>query len=164
LNKGDFFLVKLLLDGVLEPMELKFEITAEDLPPIIKPKLLPSALLTSKEPRIDWPAIVVGMLLLVISFASGFSTYIMYQAQQELSSLFPFSHGTSSTLAFAIFMLCLFGSVLLFGAALAFIVGIGLEGVKRQRFPLPANLNYSPFTILWRIPRNRKAKDAKDAE
>jgi phosphatidylglycerophosphatase A len=40
LNKGEFFLVKLLLNGSLHPFDLEFHLLVDDLPRIIKPKRL----------------------------------------------------------------------------------------------------------------------------
>jgi hypothetical protein len=144
LNKGDFFLVKLLLDGVLDYSNLEFRITVDDLPPIIKPSWLPFSIDSSKEPRIDWLAVLFGVFLLLVSLASAFATFLVFSARKELYFMFPFSQSSYAVviLVYSIIVLCGLGSLGLFLVALISIAGIGLEGIlqRKPRFPLPTQL------------------------
>lgn len=152
LNKGDFFLVKLLLDGLLKPLELQFRITADDLPPVINTKMLPFSLMASDAPRTDWLAMVLGILCLLFSLVSVFSTTILIDARRELLFLFSLSKAPAlaSVLTWAIIILSGLSALFLLIVAMVSIISIGFAGRLRRksRFALPSHLyNFAfPFS------------------
>lgn len=67
LNGGEFFIVKLLLDGRPRPEEFQFTIAAEDLPPDLAPSYLPpDAIGTVEKKRFQWGPLVAGVVLFFV--------------------------------------------------------------------------------------------------
>ncbi|MDD5296196.1 MAG: hypothetical protein PHU46_04725 [Rhodocyclaceae bacterium] len=67
LNKGDFFLVKLLVDGKLPFREMQFQVQADDLPRLIKPEWLPDGATKTSKRKVEWVGVVFGGIFLVSS-------------------------------------------------------------------------------------------------
>jgi hypothetical protein len=83
LNSGEFFIMKLLLNGSPSPRDISFNITADELPPVIKPQYLPNdAISTTSEKReFDVPLLIFGIMYLLFG-SSIFS--IIYSSWSEL--------------------------------------------------------------------------------
>lgn len=71
LNSGDFFLTKILLKSAINARDLQFNISVDDIPPIIKPQPLPFPGIRQKghSPSFTWFSIAVGLLYLVIAIS-----------------------------------------------------------------------------------------------
>jgi hypothetical protein len=71
LNSGDFFIVKILLDGSPKLQDLAFSIVVDELPPMLKPQRLSlDAIVTQKKKhKIDFGPLIFGVVMIVIAFA-----------------------------------------------------------------------------------------------
>jgi hypothetical protein len=70
LNSGEFFIAKILLQGTPSPGQFKFTISADDLPPFLKPRFLTPDLIESSEKREFEPVMLVGGLVVLLIGAS----------------------------------------------------------------------------------------------
>lgn len=62
LNSGDFFIIKLLLNGVPKDNKINFSITVDELPPILKSERLPyDAVATSSKRQLEFPLLGIGL-------------------------------------------------------------------------------------------------------
>lgn len=78
LNKDEFFFIKMLLNGTVDPDSLLFNIGVDDIPPTIHPKRQPFG--TAKEPvPSGWPAVARGMIPLMAAIAT---VYILQAASR----------------------------------------------------------------------------------
>jgi len=71
LNSGEFFLTKILLKGTINKRDLQFNISVDDILPIIKPQPLPFHGIRQKRysSSYTWFSIAVGFLYLVIAIS-----------------------------------------------------------------------------------------------
>jgi hypothetical protein len=69
LNRRERFLVRLLLDGMVDPRGLNFSIQAPGLPPVIEPEIAPEYI--DLWPRFNWKAVAYGLFI----FAGGIGSY-----------------------------------------------------------------------------------------
>lgn len=138
LNRGDFFLFKLLIKGDLNPLELEFRILVDDLPPSIKPVYMPITTSSERPPRVDWPPIVLGLFLISIVAASGYGMFSLWSVKPQL---FPYPWSSYDfTVLNALIFLGWFLGLLLFlvvGFLLCFGIGLDLVFKKHRYFPLP---------------------------
>ena len=149
LNRGDFFLLKLLIKGDLNPQQLAFRILVDDLPPSIKPVYMP--ITTSSQPpsRVDWPPIVVGLFLISIGIASGYGMFSLWSVKPHLFP-YPWSSYNFTVLNALIFLGWFFGLVLflVFGLLLCFGIGLDLVFKKQRTFPLPEKYRSDEHILL----------------
>ncbi|KAA3596994.1 MAG: hypothetical protein DWQ06_14505 [Calditrichaeota bacterium] len=75
LNKREFFVVKLLLNGKANIDDFKFKITVDDLPPELEAEYLPNDLIEGEtsfqEPLVNWGLISGGFIFLLLGFSVG---------------------------------------------------------------------------------------------
>jgi hypothetical protein len=104
LNKGEYFRVKLLTDGLFNIEELKFYITADDLPPLITLKRPPSPLIpdfkeqnTMFNTRIAPAKIrfITGFVGILMAIIIAFAGLIIYRAKNEIRFMLPVSLDSS---------------------------------------------------------------------
>jgi hypothetical protein len=70
LNSDEFFIAKLLLDGSPKPKDFSFTIVADELPPRLKPRLLPpDAVASSRERKFEPFALFFGIAMLLVGTA-----------------------------------------------------------------------------------------------
>src|SRR6185312_16126570 len=95
LNKGEFFVAKLLLSGQLAVESIQFSLLAEDLPRSLRVKALHPAAIRSAARRIDWAlAAFAGVLLLIVLWLSRW-LYLLGQSRTYLFPIpFPSFHPT----------------------------------------------------------------------
>jgi hypothetical protein len=87
LNKREGFVVRLLLDGMLDPRELKFQIQAEGLPPMIEPEI--GTYYIDVGPKFNWKAVIYGVPIFVGGIGSYYGSELFRDAHQI--SLYHFS-------------------------------------------------------------------------
>jgi len=75
LNRDEYFLLKILLDNRLEPEELRFEITADDLPPTLEPQYLPLFGQTF-EVFMMLDAMITGSLAILLSVLIAYRVFV----------------------------------------------------------------------------------------
>lgn len=139
LNKGEFFLVKLLLDGIIDPTNLRFRITGDDLPPTIAPEYLPSLFILEESTQNDWFSFFLGIALFIPTLILATSTLAL-ATQAEISGL----------RNWPVIVSCGLGAVALLILAMILSVFWGLQGTFKQkpRFPLPRDLADHTFGVL----------------
>ncbi|MCX5889382.1 MAG: hypothetical protein NTY36_08015 [Deltaproteobacteria bacterium] len=70
LNRGEFFIAKLLLNGSPSEKYFKFAIVAEELPPFLYPIQLPNdAIATSKKQEFEFGVLIGGLLLTLFALS-----------------------------------------------------------------------------------------------
>ena len=76
LNKDEFFVFKLLLNGKADIKEFKFTITVDDLPPVLKTKSLPYDLVeiedADKSSDIEWGLLLAGLVFIILGAPVGY--------------------------------------------------------------------------------------------
>jgi hypothetical protein len=157
LNKNDYFVVKLLLNGNINVTNLKFHILCDDLPRALTPKWLPLAATRKKTWKADRIAIGVGLFLLIFATALLYPFYLLYSAKPEFfpypwSTFKPTFQGVSSLI------LCGLGILISYFAAFFLLIVIGLEDVfgRTPRFFLPEEFSRTAFP--YRTPQLRQLR------
>jgi hypothetical protein len=145
LNRGEFFLVKLLLGGRLRPKDLVFTVLADDLPRTIDLEPVPSWAMEEKIFSIEWSAVFVGIVILSLVAAFSYPIYLAFKHQPDLVP-YPL-HGYHFSLSFLIIAIDLIGLVILTAIGIVLTVGVGLADAHLggNRFPLPKELKRGRF-------------------
>lgn len=146
LNKSEFFFVKMLINGTLDPDSLSFNIAVDDLPPTIIPKSQPFRT-PEEEHATGVPAILLGLLPLALAIGTSFGMLELILLRPDLFPLdqhFIWSSWTTLTI-----LLWLGGIVYWVVRSVQLIIARGLFGHK-QRFQLPRRavpLDYRSYNI-----------------
>ena len=172
LNKGDFFLVKLLLSGELGRDDFLFEILADDLPRSLSTlELLPMA--TRVEERkytFGWEALFSGLVVAGIVAWIGWALSLLYDQRPELFphpwASYPITIESVFLLVPAVVLIGVFGFLALFAIGISFFGGFPPKG---PRFPIPKGILSKdfryPFPMLPEItiadPRRGEAQEKK---
>lgn len=72
LNRGEFFITKLLINGIPKTNDFSFTITADDLPPSLEIKRLPFEAISTKEEegvKFDWQPFLAGIIFSLLAFS-----------------------------------------------------------------------------------------------
>lgn len=141
LNSGEYFFIRLLLNGTINAEKLKFSISVDDLPPTITPK--PQAYAGNAEPpEVGVPAILIG--LFPLSALIGL-IYVATSAVTANPAFFPggvgfvwFSWQTGSMVT------CMAIGIYLLAIAIRQIVARGVFG-SRYRFHIPTSTSRDSF-------------------
>lgn len=140
LNKGDYFYLKLLLDGKLLFRDMDFQILAEGLPRRLKPDWLPANSSQLSERKVEWGAVLMGAMIMFWGFLLAKAMWSKYV---ENPSIFPypwneFVFGSASIWVF----IGALGSIALELLGVTLALAVGLEGVimRSIRFALPDEL------------------------
>ncbi len=148
LNKGEFFVVKLLLSKGLSVDELHLGILANDIPRSIRIKELPLNALEDEGYKFEWGLAAAAGAVLVLSAWLGYTFYVLYTIRPELCP-YPWSSfvvsGESLFLMIPGGLLLIFLSllgVLMLGAA---VFGGEFPPPRRPRFPLPKDIRNAVF-------------------
>jgi hypothetical protein len=151
LNQGDFFLVKLLLNGSLKRDDLEFHILADDLPRAIKAKRLPAQSTTTAKPRVEWSGVVVGGILVLLGLSQAYAMYLLYRASPQFFPL-PWASFKPSALAILVLIVWSVGIIgtLGLGTALFALAGFDEFFQRHPRFPLPSELRHHHHRIFVR--------------
>jgi hypothetical protein len=139
LNKGEYFVVKLLLSGFVPSKELSFSLLADDLPRTLRPSWLPVDSMREPSSRIEWTPIVIGSVFVLIAAALGHAVYMLRQVRPELLP-FPWAGFRPGAETISV-MVALVIAVLLVVIGIAVIfAGFGSLMPNRAKFPLPKEL------------------------
>ena len=147
LNKGEYFLVKLLISGTVPTDELSFTILADDLPRTLKFRWLSYDALQERKVRVEWPALVIGILLLGSTCAMGFALYSLVRHQPDLFP-YPWSTFKFSVTLFLVMLPSCVGLLLLGIFGIFLTIGMAFEGLfpgRGPRFPLPEEFRRRSF-------------------
>ena len=153
LNKGEFFVVKLLLSGNVSVRDIPFTILADDLPRSLKVKRAPPASLQDSGYKVQWELVVVSLVILVFPLWALYMLHLLWKKQPEL---FPYPW-ESFVVSMPSLLLTIPGALLL---GFLLLLGIGMLGAaffngqfppnRRPRFPLPKEIRNMGFP--YRMP------------
>lgn len=148
LNKGEFFVVKLLLSGSVAMRDMAFRILADDLPRSIKVRHLPPASLRDKKYEIEWPLVGIGCAILLFPLWVVYMLHLLWTKQPEL---FPYPW-EQFVISWQSGLLVLPGIILLLfygflGAAIALSAFFDGEFPPKRspKFPIPKELRNIAF-------------------
>lgn len=152
LNKGDFFVVKLLLNGQLESDNLEFSLLADDLPRSLRMRWIPPSAFHQRKLRPEWAAITVGLIPVGLAVWLGWVLILIKNARPELSPI-PWSDFTLSLESAVLILPAIVLLIALGFIGIALIVSIGFDefSTTGPRFPLPKELRNRarfPFRIM----------------
>jgi len=154
LNKGEFFVVKLLLSGRLETKNIKFSILADDIQRSLRPRRLPPDAISNKKYKIEWGLAIASLFILLIPI---WACYILHSLWVLRPSLFVYPWKTFIFDGASIFVMS-FGALFLFiatfmgaGMLLAALFNGQFPPRRGPHFPLPKELQglFSPIGGLF---------------
>lgn len=151
LNSGDFFIIKLLLNGTPKDNKISFSITVDELPPILKPERLPyDAVVTSSKRQLEFPLLGIGLALVLCGLSQFKVIYdgwgIIPTLRDGLGLFFSnFSFGALALLLsiFPTFIFTLLGAML---SAAAFTDGSFPP--KKRKFIVPESIHGRRFRFM----------------
>lgn len=154
LNKGEFFVVKLLLSGKVNVRGFSFSILADDLPRTIAMRKAPPASLQDAKYRFDKVLAVSGFFVFLLPVWAAYLLYLLWLKSVEL---FPYpwdSFSPSFSSAFILSFGVIFIGFFLLMAIMMLLASI-FDGQfppsKGPRFPLPKEIKDMCFP--YRMPR-----------
>lgn len=150
LNPGDFFLLKLLVDGAVNPVhDLNVTITAERLPPSLRPTWEPYDI-EGDESRVSLVGAIVSLLVAAVGYGAAWTAV---NHLRTAGSVLPWSpeFGLSVGGAVAAFgALIVGGLLLLIGLMFTATIALGGSLPPRKRFPLPKSLRPRSHSMMFR--------------
>jgi len=151
MNAGEFFLIKFLIDGKVDPFDLQYRITVDDLPPTLEAEWLPYSSIIKETKKLDWTAIWVGLALVAGAACIAYMLFLLWHYQPSLSP-YPWKTYEFSLVNLIVFIFLAAVSMLLALLGIILMIGMGFEEVfsfTKHRFPLPDNIGRS---VQFRIP------------
>jgi hypothetical protein len=139
LNKQDYFLIKILLGGLVKTEDLACSVVADDLPRSIKFEWLSHRALHEKKLKIEWSTVLVAVGLWVLAASIGWALFLLVRVRPDLFP-YPWVSYRFSVVgigiwpaAIAILLLILLGGL---------IGALGFEDLvaRGPRFPIPDRL------------------------
>jgi hypothetical protein len=84
MNKGDFFLAKLLLSGKVRASKLTFHVLADDLPRTLSPKRLPSDATRKRKWKWEWAAVLMGLCFLIFTASTVYALILLQEVKPDI--------------------------------------------------------------------------------
>ena len=171
LNRGDFFLVKLLLSGKLRRDDLIFKILADDLPRRLSISRLPSSAFEERKFAFEWIPIIAG---LICAGVVAWEVWVLSLIYDQRPELFPYPWASYSFTIESVALLVPAGLPLIAFGIFAFVlIGVSFFGgltLTGHRFPIPKDLLSKSFRYPFPIlpedtiadPRRGEAQEKKD--
>lgn len=148
LNKGEFFVVKLLLSGSVAMRDLPFTILADDLPRSLKVKQLPPASLRDSGYKVQWGLAAAGCIVLLFPIWIVYMLHLLWTNQPGLFpypwAAYVFSWPSLLLVVPAAILLVFFGVIGTTMAISAFFDG-EFPPSRGPKFPLPKELRSIAF-------------------
>jgi len=145
LNKGEFFVVKLLLTGAAARKNPSLTMLADDLPRSLDLQWLPPVQVMEGQRSVEWGGVLGGALVIIL-FAG--LTYVLVMLRSLQPSLFPYPWQSFAVSAASTAFLLTCGLDLM-GLAVGLILMIltGFESVftRRPRFTIPSKFLHGGF-------------------
>lgn len=157
LNKGDFFVVKLLLSGRFKP--LHFSILCDDLPRQIPIEPLPPTSVSDRKYKFEWGAAIVGLGILLVPIWACYSAYLLHASFPKLFHPFTTRPGAMLIDLYSLAFLICGGAIVLFFLVLGLVIlGAAIFGgefppPRGPRFRLPKDLQAMVFPFPYRALR-----------
>ena len=165
LNSGEFFFVKLLLDGYINRPDIECNILADDLPRSFQIEHLPSSAIKEPKRRVEWFGVGLGGLFLIASLAICFLAWNYYQIKPSIFPI-PWQNFQPSWIETPLLVFLLIFVLFSTLIGMVSIFGMGLEDFfyKHPRFPIPEELRsrsyrlatFRVFRAFREIERSRK--------
>lgn len=163
LNKGEFFVAKLLLSGTVSFRDLPFTILADDLPRSFNIKHVPPASLQDAGYEVEWGLALASLVVLVFPLWALYMLHLLWTKRPEL---FPYPWDSFSVSLSSI-LLVVPGALIL---GFFLVLGVGMLGAaffngefpprRGPRFPLPKELRNMGFP--YRMPQFPSSFDEDD--
>jgi len=151
LNSGEFFITKLLLQGVAKTKDLKFTITVDDLPPVLTAVRMPPDLIAGERKRkFEWELLAIGSVLTAMGAAISTLVFLQWEVilqswNQGLIASFPRNWTTllsSAVVIFPALLLLVGGTMLCVGAFTNFSL------LRQRRFIVPSEFHRTRFLSI----------------
>lgn len=153
LNKGEFFVAKLLISGSMSVRDLPFTMLADDLPRTLKVKRVPPASLRDSGYKIEWGLAIASLVVMIFPLWALYMLHLLWTKQP---GLFPYPWDAYS---FSLpSLLIIFPGAVILGFFL--LLGFGMLGAaffngefppsRGPRFPLPKEIRNMGFP--YRMP------------
>jgi hypothetical protein len=162
LNSGEFFFVKLLIDGYINRSDINCNILADDLPRSFQIEYLPSSAIREPKRRVEWFGIGLGGFFLMSNFAICYLVWNYYQLKPSIFPI-PWQNFQPSWVETPLFVILLLYVLLFTLIGMVAIFGMGFEEFfdKHPRFPLPEELRSrsykrASFRAFREIERSRR--------
>ena len=153
LNKGEFFVAKLLISGSVSIRELPFTMLADDLPRSVKVKRVPPASLQDSGYKIEWGLALGSLVVLIFPIWALYMLHLLWTKQP---GLFPYPWDSYS-FTFTSLLIIFPGAVIL---GFFLLIGFAMLGAaffngefppsRGPRFPLPKEIRSMGFP--YRMP------------
>jgi hypothetical protein len=164
LNKGEYFAVRLLVDGKVSFKDLQFRLLSDDLPRQINIEALPLQDTVTKKVGVEWGAIGVGTFILALAFCVGYSLWLLHLQQPQLFALpwltFKLSLAAIPTHV-AVVVVALIGFI---GFGIGIGAGFGDMFSRKPRFPLPSHIGHEQIFSVETIEKDMLRKALAESE
>ncbi len=167
LNKGEFFVVKMLLSGNLSSRSLKFSMLSDDLPRTIALRPMPPGAFDERWLKFEWGLALAAAVVLLFPAWVCYFGYKLLKLRPDLSPM-PWS-GFHFSVEAAAFIIPAVVAVLLLGLLGFMMMGAAIFGGefpprRGPRFPLPKDLRVAvfPYRRLHAMPL--ELEDAIDGD
>lgn len=151
LNSGEFFMLKLLLDGYIKRSDIECHILVDDVPRSFSAKLLPRSAVTEPKRKIEWIGVIMGLSFLLIVAPFSWILWNYYTFKPSIWP-YPWANFQPSWIETPALTIAALGLVLMTVFGLVGIIGLGFEDFfsRYPRFPLPEELRGRNY----RFPRS----------
>ena len=141
LNSGEFFMLKLLLDGYVSRSEIECRILVDDLPRSFATKSLPPNATTEPKRKIEWVGVALGSIFLLGVAAQATFVWSYYELKPSISP-FPWNQFSPTWIETSALIILSLGAFFMMILGLILLIGMGFEEFFKlhPRFPLPEEL------------------------
>jgi hypothetical protein len=168
LNKGDYFFIKCLINGKLNPFDISFHTLAEDLPRSLFIDWLPPDATRKQKPEIDWEAVFAGLGVVIIAASFGYALYLLWASKPEIFPI-PWNTFKGTFTNWCMVIIWSIGCIVLGFAGIALSFRVGMERFFKMppKFPLPEELRSRGWMLGFPpmdIESNDISKASKDSQ
>ncbi len=163
LNSGEFFMLKLLLDGYIQRSDIECHILVDDVPRSFSAKLLPKSAVTEPKRKIEWTGVTIGLFFLLLVYAFSLILWNYYNLKPSIWP-FPRTDFQPSWVETPALIVATFGILLMALIGFVGLIGMGFEEFlsRHPRFPLPENLRGRSYQFSRRIARQETIEILKE--
>lgn len=164
LNSGEFFIVKILLNGKPKKSDFAFRISAEELPPVLAPEPLPfDAVGTTTKQKFSYGSLIAGVVLLLTGVSVAVLIFNEWKKLPSPNFSEPIAYlGKLDVSAYAAIVSCLPVAIFVVLGVMACLASLsdGNFPSRRPRFVVPADKNL----LRWRgsLPPPRLIAEIED--
>ncbi|KKL23522.1 hypothetical protein LCGC14_2424550, partial [marine sediment metagenome] len=148
LNSDEFFIAKILLDGVPKEQDFKFSISVDDLPPTLKQRFLPPDLVdTGDKRKFKTGSLIGGIVCLALGSSLAGLIYAQWPTISALWGVEPLATLKQNWLILVSAAITAAPALLLIvlGPMLAIGAFTNFSFPKKRKFPVPSDYIRRPF-------------------